>query len=454
MSPKQVQVANGELIMADKKVLSLEWWIQGHTFYTEMMVLDLGPFDVILGYDWLKPHSPMTCHWGDKTIAFEYGGQNICLQGVHSSQLNLEEISSDKLVKAIAGNDVGVFAIVEVSDSPTLEPVPAAVQDILQEFADVFEDPKVLPPPRFHDHHIPLLPNSVPVNAKSYRYSPLHKDDIEKQVKALLQAGMIIPSTSPFASPVLLVQKKDGTWRFCVDYRKLNSITVKNRYPMPVIDEILDELTGTKYFAKLDMRSGYHQVRMHPPDEYKTAFKTHHGHYQFRVMPFGLTNAPATFQCIMNEILEPFLRKFVLVFLDDILIYSPTFEQHIVHLQLVLAKLREHQLYMKLSKCSFAQTSLEYLGHIISHEGVSTDPAKTAAMSNWPVPTNVTELRGFLGLTGYYRKFIKHYGIIARPLTNLLKHKQFTWSTAAQQAFEQLKAAMVTAPVLAIPDFQ
>jgi hypothetical protein len=196
MSPKQVQVANGELIMADKKVLSLEWWIQGHTFYTEMMVLDLGPFDAILGYDWLKPHSPMTCHWGDKTIAFEYGGQNICLQGVHSSQLNLEEISSDKLVKAIAGNDVGVFAIVEVSDSPTLEPVPAAVQDILQEFADVFEDPKVLPPPRFHDHHIPLLPNSVPVNAKPYRYSPLHKYEIEKQVKALLQAGLIIPSTS------------------------------------------------------------------------------------------------------------------------------------------------------------------------------------------------------------------------------------------------------------------
>lgn len=169
---------------------------------------------------------------------------------------------------------------------------------------------------------------------------------------------------------------------------------------MPLIDEILDELAGTKYFTKLDMRSGYYQVRMKEEDEYKTSFKTHQGHYQFKVIPFGLTNAPATFQCIMNEVLEPFLHKFVMVFLDDILIYSPTLETHISHLSIVLEVLRQHNFYMKESKCSFAQTKLDYLGHIISVEGVETDPSKTEAMLKWLVPTTVTELRGFLGLTG------------------------------------------------------
>jgi hypothetical protein len=228
---------------------------------------------------------------------------------------------------------------VEVLSPDTSSSIPPEVQQVLNEYSDVFDDPKTLPPHRFHDHTIPLIPNAITVNTKPYRYSPLHKDEIEKQVKELLQAGLIVPSVSPFASPVLLVQKKDGTWRFCIDYRKLNELTVKSRFPMSIIDEILDELVGTKYFTNLDMRSGYHQVRMHPSDEPKTAFKTHHGHYQFRVMPFGLTNAPATFRCRMNEILEPFLRKFVLVFLDDILIYSPTLDTHVQHVRQVLDKL-------------------------------------------------------------------------------------------------------------------
>ena len=211
-------------------------------------------------------------------------------------------------------------------------------------YADIFQDPKQLPSHRAYDHDVPLYPDAVPVNAIPYHYSPQHKTEIENQVKQLLEAGLITHSHSPFASPVLLV-KKNGSWRFCVDYRKLNDITIKNRFPMPVIEEILDELAGAQYFTKLDLRSGYHQVRMLPEDEYKTAFKTHHGHYQFKVMPFGLTNAPATFQCVMNQILQPYLRKFVLVFLDDTLIYNTSLEDHQQHLQQVLETLRKHQLY-------------------------------------------------------------------------------------------------------------
>ena len=204
---------------------------------------------------------------------------------------------------------------------------------------------------------------------------------------------------------------------------------------MPIIEEILDELHGAKYFTKLDMTVDYHQIRMMETDEYNTAFKTHHGHFQFRVMPFGLTNAPATFQYTVNRILQPFLRKFVLVFLDDILIYSPTLAAHIQHLRDVLLQLQQHQFYLKKSKCSFALSHIDYLGHAISFDGVATYSSKISAMLNWPTPTTVTELRGFLGLIGYYRRFVKHYGILAKPLTNLLKKKLFQWDKLLTRHF-------------------
>jgi len=194
----------------------------------------------------------------------------------------------------------------------------------------------------------------------------MQKDEIERQIKEMLENGIIKPSHSPFASPVILVKKKDGSWRFCVDYRHLNNITVKNKYPLPMVDELLDELHGAAWLTKLDMRSGYHQISMVPTDEAKTAFKTHHGHGEFRVMPFELTNAPATFQALMNTIFQPLLRQCILVFVDDILIYSKTLSEHLEHLTQVFSILQEHQLYLKMSKCSFAQKCLEYLGHIIS----------------------------------------------------------------------------------------
>jgi hypothetical protein len=198
----------------------------------------------------------------------------------------------------------------------------------------------------------------------------------------LLKAGLITHSTSPFASPVLLVQKKDGTWRFCVDYRWLNSITVKNKFPMPLIDEILDELNGASYFTRLDFKSGFHRVRMDPTDEFEISFKTRQGHYQFKMMPFGLTNAPATFQYTMNSVLESYLRKFVIILMDDILIYSKSVEEHAHHLRLVLQLLRKHQFYIKRTKCASAQGELEYLGHIIYAEGLKTCPRKTQVMTD------------------------------------------------------------------------
>lgn len=217
-------------------------------------------------------------------------------------------------------------------------------------------------------------------------------------MQQMIKSGIISPSLSPFASPVLLMRKKDGSWRFCIDYRKLNAIIVKSKFPMPIVDELLDELAGTKWFSKLDLRAGYHQIRIVPQDEFKTTFKTHHGQFEFKVMPFGLTNAPSTFQCLMNSIFADHIRNFVLVFIDDILVYSQDFEQHLQHLQIVFDILRQQQLFAKLSKCSFAKKELEYPGHIISDRGVATDVEKTRVMLEWPVPHTGIELRGFLGL--------------------------------------------------------
>ena len=420
ITPIQVRVAGGGLLLCNRVIKDFQWLINNHSFSADLRVIDLGGYDAVLGVNWLAPFGDTVCNWKDQTMTIVHNGEAIQLSGVqHSLGSTALEASADQLAKWYAGNDIWATALVSVTPPENSETVPPEVAVVIERFESVFGEPTELPPHREYDHAVPLTPDAHPFNLRPYRYTPLQKDEIERQVQAMITAGTIVPSSSPFASPVLLVKKKDGSWRFCVDYRRLNSLTVKNKFPLPVIDELLDELAGTKYFSKLDLRAGYHQIRMLPADEQKTAFKTHHGHFQFRVMPFGLTNAPATFQCLMNSIFAPHMRKFVLVFVDDILVYSRTLQNHVQHLDTVFTTLSEHQLFVKRSKCSFAQQSMEYLGHIISAQGVATDPAKTAAMVQWPQPSNVTELWGFLGLTGYYRKFVRDYGIMARPLTNL-----------------------------------
>lgn len=279
--------------------------------------------------------------------------------------------------------------------------VPTPIQQLLHQFQHVFGEPQGLPPPRNHDHKI-LLKEDKLVSARPYRYPYFQKAEIEHIVKDLLDSGVIQPSQSPFSSPVLLVRNADGSWCMCVDYHGLNHDTIKDKFPIPVIDELLDELHGATIFSKLDLRSSYHQIRVHPVDVRKTAFRTHEGHYEFLVMPFGLMNAPSTFQGLMNDIFRPFLRKFVLVFFEDILVYGRSLDDHLNHLHTVLSVLQSNTLFAKASKCRFGVSEIDYLGHLISSNGVRADPSKLHAMLQWPVPLSIKSLRGVLGLTGYY----------------------------------------------------
>ncbi|KAL4369229.1 hypothetical protein GQ457_05G012890 [Hibiscus cannabinus] len=400
-SPLIITVANGEKLHSTTKVKQLQWQMQGHSFLHDFRVLKMGGSDIVLGVDWMRTFSPILMDFKEMTLSFNKDGKDITLQG-GKKQAYFKIISGEKLQK-LATKDPDItgelyFLSAKEVDAETPEPL----LPILSEYQDVFEEPKHLPPTRLHDHAIRLQPNTQPINLRPYMYSFQQKTELEKQISDLLASSIIQSSKSPFASPYLLVKKKDGTWRLCIDYRQLNSFTIKDKFPIPIIEDLLDELSAASYYSKLDLRSGYWQIRIREEDIHKTAFRTHSGHYEFKVMPFGLTNAPATFQALMNDIFGPYLRKFVLVFFDDILVYSPSLQEHIHHLQTILQVLRQHHLFARRKKCFFGQPRVEYLGHIISKEGVATNPSKIEAMQNRKTPKSLKSLRGFLGLTGYY----------------------------------------------------
>ena len=331
-----------------------------------------------------------------------------------------------------------------------------ALGDILADYPDVFPEklPKGRPPHRQVEHVIETDPEAEPTSRAPYRLGPAEIEEMEEQLQDLLVQGFIRPSCSPYGAPILFIPKKDGRWRMCIDYRMLNKQTKKDKFPIPRIDELLDKLGRSKFFTKLDLASGYHQIAMSEADIQKTAFRTSRGQYEFIVMPFGLVNAPATFQRLMNSVFKNELGAFICVYLDDILVYSETLEDHIRHVRQALERLREAKLYGRLHKCEFFRTEVEYLGFDVGTQGIRASPDKVRAVREWPRPEGVRDVRSFLGLAAYYRRFIRHFSQIAAPLTNLTKDKiPFSWTETEDIAFRQLKQALTSAPVLHLPDF-
>jgi hypothetical protein len=298
---------------------------------------------------------------------------------------------------------------------------------VVRDFPDVF--PKELPgmpPDREVEFVIDLLLETAPISKRPYMMSVEELKELKKQLTELQEARYIRPTSSPWGAPVLFVPKKDGSQRMCMDYRSLNDVTIKNKYPLPRIEDLFDQMRGARVFSKIDLWSGYHQMKIRPSDIPKTTFSTQYGLYEFTVMSFGLTNAPAYFMYLMNKVFMEYLDRFVVVFIDDILIYSKNDSDDEEHLRMVLQKLWDNQLYAKFSKCEFWLDEIPFHGYIISKGGISVDPVKVTTIVGWKIPSSVMKVRSFLGLAGYYLRFIEGFSKIAKPMTSLLeKEKEF-----------------------------
>ncbi|GJW54188.1 putative nucleotidyltransferase, ribonuclease H [Tanacetum coccineum] len=328
-----------------------------------------------------------------------------------------------------------------------LEDVP-----IIQDFPEVFlEELSGLPPTRQVKFQIDLMPVAAPIARAPYRLAPSKMKELSGKLQELSEKGFIRSSSSPWGAPVLFV-KKDGSFQMCIDYRELNKLTMKNRYPLPRIDDLFDQLQGSSVYSKIDLRSGYHQLRVREEDIPKTAFKTRYGHYKFQVMAFGLTNALTVFMDLMKRVCKSYLDKFVIVFIDDILIYSKNKKEHEEHLKAILELLKKEELYAKFSKCEFWIPKVQFLGHVIDSQGIHVDPAKIESIKDWASPKTPTEIRQFLGLVGYFWRFIEGFSKVAKPMTKLMQKKvAFEWGDKQEAAFQTLKNKLCSAPILALP---
>jgi hypothetical protein len=403
----------------------------GREFPTNMIVIKGQDIDVILDMNWLAQNKAII-NADQRTIQLSHGQEEVQL----SIPVSVLVKTSRQVFEAI---------VQEIQDIP-----------VVCEFLDVFpKDLPGLPPERDVEFVIELKPGTAPISRRSYRMPPNELVKLKTQLQDLLEKGFIRPSSSPWGWPAIFVKKKDQTLRMCMDYRPLNEVTIKNKYPLPRINILFDQLTGAWVFSKIDLRSGYHQIRIRPEDIPKTAFTTWYGLFEYSVMSFGLTNAPTHFTYLMNLVFMLELDKFVVVFIDNILIYSKNQEEHAKHLRIVLTCLREHQLYVKFTKCVFWLEEIQFLGHILSAKGIAVDPSKVKDILEWKSPTSIHQVRSFLGLAGYYRRFVPDFSKIVKPITGLLKNDtKFDWSSKCNEAFEQLKVLLTTAPVLAQPDIE
>ncbi|GJX75262.1 putative reverse transcriptase domain-containing protein [Tanacetum coccineum] len=415
------------------------------------MPVELGSFDVIIGMDWLaNHHAVIVCH--ENIVRIPYGDEVLIVQGDRSGEgkkSKLSIISCTKTQKYIKKGCPTFLAQVtkneteDKSEEKRLEDVP-----IVRDFPKVFpEDLHGLPPTRQVEFQIDLVPGAASVAQAPYKLAPSELQELSTQLQELSDKGFIRPSSSPWGALVLFVKKKDGSFRMCIDYRELNKLTMKNRYPLPRIDDF------SRVYSKIDLRFGYHQLRVREEDILKMAFGTRYGHYEFQVMPFGLTNAPTVFMDLMYRVYKPYLDKFVIVFIDDILIYSKNKKEHEKHLKLISRLLKKEELYTKFSKCEFWLSKVQFLGHVIDSEGIHMDPTKIESIKVWASPKTPTEIRQFLGLAGYYRRFIEGFSKIAKSLTKLTqKSMEFDWGEKAEAAFQMLKQKLCSAAILDLPE--
>nr|GEW17046.1 putative reverse transcriptase domain-containing protein [Tanacetum cinerariifolium] len=419
-SSYEVELANGKVVSTNSVLRGSTLNLLDHLFDIDLMPIELGTFDVIVGMDWLVERDALiVC--GRKEVHVPYRNKTLV-------------VKSDKT-----------------------EPAKKQLQDVLVicNFPEVFpDDLPGIPPPRQVEFKIELILGAAPVTRTPYRLAPSELKELSEQLKELSKKGFIRPSSSPWGASVLFVKKKEGSFRMCINYRELNKLTVKNRYPLPRIDDLFDQLQGSSVYSKIDLRSGYYQLRIKEEDIPITAFQTRYGHFEFQVMSFGLTNASAVFMDLINRVCKPYLDKFVIVFFDDILIYSKNKEDHEEHLKTILELLKNEKLYAKFSKCDFWLEYVHFLGYVIDSDGVHIDPTKVEAIRNWSAPTMPTKVRQFLGLAGYYRRFIEGFLLISKPLSKLTqKNKKYEWGMEEEEeAFQTLKQKLCFAPILALPE--